>query len=90
MAISRFLLYAVFAMIPDRLRHVWLVVVAVLLVIAADQHGVKIPNLRRFLAEGASADGVQGVIPTVTCAERPDGRRPLAASRLRFDLSRAL
>jgi hypothetical protein len=24
------------------------------------------------------------------CAERPGGRRPLAASRLRFDLSRAL
>lgn len=70
-------------MIPDRLRHVWLVVVAVLLVAdaafaqqpvqtplllmtsidglrpdfvtAADQHGVKIPNLRRFLAEGAFA-----------------------------------
>ena len=35
-------------------------------VTAADAHGVKIPNLRRFLAEGAYADGVQGVIPTVT------------------------
>ena len=94
MAIPRFLLYAVFAMIPDRLRHVWLVVVAGLLVAgaalaqqpaqtplllmisidglrpdyvtAADQHGVKIPNLRRFLAEGTFAEGVQGVIPTVT------------------------
>jgi type I phosphodiesterase/nucleotide pyrophosphatase len=81
-------------MIPDRFRHVWLAVVAVLLwvgvaigqqpvqtplllmisidglrpdhVSAADRHGLKIPNLRRFLAEGSFADGVQGVIPTVT------------------------
>jgi predicted AlkP superfamily pyrophosphatase or phosphodiesterase len=35
-------------------------------VTAADAHGAKIPNLRRFLREGAFADGVQGVIPTVT------------------------
>ncbi|HUM14318.1 MAG TPA: ectonucleotide pyrophosphatase/phosphodiesterase [Candidatus Nitrosotalea sp.] len=35
-------------------------------VTAADTHGLKIPNLRRFLADGAYADGVQGVIPTVT------------------------
>src|SRR5712691_4013495 len=35
-------------------------------VTAADSHGVKIPNLRRFLTEGAFAEGVQGVIPTVT------------------------
>jgi len=35
-------------------------------VTAADTHGVKIPNLRRFLTEGAFAEGVQGVIPTVT------------------------
>ena len=33
---------------------------------AADAHGVKAPNLRRFLAEGTHADGVQGVVPTVT------------------------
>jgi len=33
---------------------------------AADAHGVKAPNLRRFLAEGTYADGVQGVVPTVT------------------------
>src|SRR5271165_1181321 len=32
----------------------------------ADAHGAKLPNLRRFLAEGAFAEGVQGVIPTVT------------------------
>jgi len=31
-----------------------------------DAHGAKIPVLRRFLAEGAFADGVQGVVPTVT------------------------
>ncbi len=35
-------------------------------VTAADAHGLKIPNLRRFLKEGAFADGVIGVIPTVT------------------------
>ena len=35
-------------------------------VTAADRHGARIPNLRRFLKEGAYADGVQGVIPTVT------------------------
>jgi predicted AlkP superfamily pyrophosphatase or phosphodiesterase len=33
---------------------------------SADAHGAKIPNLRRFLKEGAYADGVQGVVPTVT------------------------
>jgi predicted AlkP superfamily pyrophosphatase or phosphodiesterase len=32
----------------------------------ADQHGLKIPALRRFVTEGAYAEGVQGVIPTVT------------------------
>jgi predicted AlkP superfamily pyrophosphatase or phosphodiesterase len=33
---------------------------------AADAHGAKVPNLRRFMKEGAYADGVQGVVPTVT------------------------
>jgi predicted AlkP superfamily pyrophosphatase or phosphodiesterase len=32
----------------------------------ADARGAKVPNLRRFLKEGAFADGVQGVVPTVT------------------------
>lgn len=32
----------------------------------ADTHGTKVPNLRRFLRDGAFADGVQGVVPTVT------------------------
>ena len=32
----------------------------------AEQRGLKIPNLRRFLAEGSYADGVVGVLPTVT------------------------
>jgi predicted AlkP superfamily pyrophosphatase or phosphodiesterase len=32
----------------------------------ADKHGMKIPNLRRFLTEGAFASGVIGVLPTVT------------------------
>lgn len=35
-------------------------------VTAADQHGAKIPELRRFLKEGTYADGVTGVLPTVT------------------------
>lgn len=32
----------------------------------AEAHGVKARNLRRFLTEGTYADGVQGVVPTVT------------------------
>jgi predicted AlkP superfamily pyrophosphatase or phosphodiesterase len=32
----------------------------------ADAHGLKIPVLRRFLTEGTYADGVIGVMPTVT------------------------
>ena len=35
-------------------------------VTAADAQGEKIPNLRRFLREGTYAEGVQGVVPTVT------------------------
>ena len=35
-------------------------------VTGADTHGLKIPALRRFVTEGAFAEGVQGVIPTVT------------------------
>src|SRR5580658_8011376 len=32
----------------------------------ADAHGAKVPTLRRFLKEGTYADGVVGVVPTVT------------------------
>jgi predicted AlkP superfamily pyrophosphatase or phosphodiesterase len=35
-------------------------------VLDADAHGLKIPNLRRFLKEGAYSTGVHGVVPTVT------------------------
>jgi len=35
-------------------------------VTAADTHGAMIPNLRRLLKDGAFAEGVEGVIPTVT------------------------
>jgi len=35
-------------------------------VLHADKHGLKIPNLRRLVAEGAYASGVTGVLPTVT------------------------
>ncbi len=33
---------------------------------ASDSYQAKIPHLRRFLKDGAFADGVEGVIPTVT------------------------
>jgi len=35
-------------------------------VLEADRYGLKIPELRRLLAEGAHASGVRGVLPTVT------------------------
>ena len=35
-------------------------------VTAADAHGAKVPHLRKFLHEGTYAQGVTGVIPTVT------------------------
>ncbi len=35
-------------------------------VLEADKHGLKLPNLRRLVAEGAYATGVAGVAPTVT------------------------
>jgi len=33
----------------------------------ADSLGLKVPNLRRFLTEGSYAQGVRGVVPTITC-----------------------
>ncbi len=35
-------------------------------VLDADAHGLKIPNLRRFLREGTYSTGVHGIVPTVT------------------------
>src|SRR5258706_13925729 len=35
-------------------------------VTAADAHGAKVPHLRKFLHDGTYAQGVTGVIPTVT------------------------
>lgn len=35
-------------------------------VLEAERHGLKLPNLRRFLAEGSFASGVRGAMPTVT------------------------
>lgn len=32
----------------------------------ADGHGLKIPNLRKLIADGSYAEGVTGVVPTVT------------------------
>lgn len=37
-------------------------------VLNADRYGLKIPNLRRALAEGTHATGARGVLPTVTYA----------------------
>ena len=35
-------------------------------VLAADAHGLKIPNLRSFVKDGTYSTGVHGVVPTVT------------------------
>jgi predicted AlkP superfamily pyrophosphatase or phosphodiesterase len=35
-------------------------------VIDARSHGLKVPNLRAFMRDGAYADGVRGVLPTLT------------------------
>src|SRR3984885_5656619 len=35
-------------------------------VLKADEHGLKIPHLRRIVKDGAHATGVKGVLPTVT------------------------
>jgi predicted AlkP superfamily pyrophosphatase or phosphodiesterase len=35
-------------------------------VTTADEHGLKIPNMRKMMQEGAYAEGVNGVVPTVT------------------------
>jgi len=35
-------------------------------VTAADAHGAKVPNLRKLMNDGTYADGVTGVVPTVT------------------------
>lgn len=35
-------------------------------VLRADEHGLKIPHLRRILKDGAHATGVRGILPTVT------------------------
>src|SRR5690349_17425400 len=32
----------------------------------ADKHGLKIPTLRKFFAESTYAEGVVGVLPTIT------------------------
>src|SRR5260370_18612723 len=40
-------------------------------VTAADAHGAKVPHLRKFLHEGTYAQGVTGVIPTLTYPSHP-------------------
>jgi predicted AlkP superfamily pyrophosphatase or phosphodiesterase len=34
----------------------------------ADEHGLKVPNMRKMMQEGTYAEGVNGVVPTVTYA----------------------
>lgn len=36
-------------------------------VLDADRLGMKLPNLRRLVTEGSYAEGVRGVVPTLTC-----------------------
>ena len=40
-------------------------------VIEAQQRGLRVPNLRRFLTEGSYASGVRGVLPSVTYPATP-------------------
>jgi predicted AlkP superfamily pyrophosphatase or phosphodiesterase len=35
-------------------------------ILDAESHGIKVPNLRAFVADGAYATGVRGVLPTLT------------------------
>src|ERR1700688_4186647 len=35
-------------------------------IVDASRHGLKVPNLRAFLVDGAYATGVRGVLPTLT------------------------
>ena len=35
-------------------------------VLQAEQHGLRVPNLRQFMSDGAYSTGVRGVLPTVT------------------------
>ena len=46
----------------------------------ADAHGLKIPHLRRILAEGTHATGVRGVLPTVTGHDTLPTVRPACAA----------
>jgi predicted AlkP superfamily pyrophosphatase or phosphodiesterase len=65
------LLFGLSATLPAQERTPVLVLVSVdgmkpEYVTHADEYGAKIPNLRRMMAEGTYAEGVQGVVPTVT------------------------
>ena len=62
---------ALWAKVPDTAAPPLLVMISIDglrpdYITAADAHGAKVPNLRRFLKEGTYAEGVQGVVPTVT------------------------
>lgn len=57
------------AEVPESARPVVLISIDGLrpdFVLQADRYGLKIPNLRLFLAKGSFASGVVGVLPTVT------------------------
>jgi predicted AlkP superfamily pyrophosphatase or phosphodiesterase len=54
---------------PGPIRHVIVVTVDGLTpesYVAPDAHGLRIPNLRRFVADGASSQGARSVFPSVT------------------------
>ncbi len=62
-------LFALFAAVPAAAGPVLLISIDGLRpddVLEAEKRGLKIPNLRSFLREGAHATGVVGVLPTVT------------------------
>jgi predicted AlkP superfamily pyrophosphatase or phosphodiesterase len=68
-AFAAALLACLFAVGPSRAGSVLMISVDGLspeYVLKADAHGLKIPTLRRFLTEGTYAEGVIGVVPSVT------------------------
>jgi len=79
---SRFLLISVDGLRPDYVTQ-------------ADEHHLRIPNLRRMIAGGTYADGVTGVFPTSPTQPHHAGHRRLPAehgilNNTRFDPERNL
>jgi predicted AlkP superfamily pyrophosphatase or phosphodiesterase len=72
--ISRFVRFTAFTLFASATAAAWAAPVLMIsidglkpeYVTHADEHGLKIPTLRRFIKEGTYADGVVAVLPTVT------------------------